>query len=93
MRGAAQDVTTQMDGTTMALTTADSTIEATYNVLSHDVTYRLRHNPDAAPGDDSGVVIDWTDDDGKTYNGHCFIARDAVRPVARVLLLLKDEVS
>lgn len=68
-------------------------VEMLFNVHSEGGTvYRIRNNPDAAPGEDAGIVIEWSDNGGKEWDGYFFIAPDAIRGVAEAMERLKGEI-
>ena len=44
-------------------------IDTIKQIYGHDTTiYRVRPNPDGAPGENQGVVLDWSDDNGATWD-------------------------
>lgn len=64
-------------------------IETQYITRGRDTIYRVRPNPDGAACDGSdGVVVEWSDDGGKKWDGYFMIAADQVVDVARSMLLL-----
>lgn len=60
-----------------------------YISLGPDTSYRVRPNPDGAAGDGSdGVVLEWSDDGGETWEGYFHIAGNQAEEVGRSILRL-----
>jgi hypothetical protein len=63
--------------------------------------YRVRENPDAAPGNNAGLVLEWKDPtDSKLipsmdsqWKDYFFIAPDAIEPIAQALLRIAKDSS
>lgn len=63
-------------------------IEAHYISCGEMTNYRVRPNPDGGDALSAGVVIEWSDDGGKTWDGYFHIAPQQAEEVARSILLL-----
>lgn len=63
-------------------------IEAHYISIGETTNYRVRPNPDGDDASTAGVVLEWSDDGGKTWDGYFHIAPQNAAEVARSILLL-----
>lgn len=55
-------------------------------VNEYGTEYRIRPNPDADPGDDAGVVLDYRDSVKDGWKGYFFVSPDAVDLLAGALM-------
>ena len=55
--------------------------------------YRVRENPDAAPGNNAGLVLEWKEPTDAQWKDYFFIAPDAIEPIAQALLRIAKDSS
>ena len=62
-------------------------IEEVFHIISEDKCggfYRVRPNPDVAPGHNGGVIIEYSDN-GKDWEGYFFVSPDCVLSLSDAL--------
>jgi hypothetical protein len=58
--------------------------------VENGTCYRIRHNPDVPSTERAGLVLEWSDDASRPWNGYFFIAPDAVDGVIKALTFLQS---
>lgn len=63
-------------------------LETHYVSYGENTNYRIRPNPDGTDATNDGIVLEWSDDGGKTWVGYFYISPEQAMEVAKAMLML-----